>query len=123
MWGARAAASAALPCCRALRSSAALGGSRNLLKKMLHKKKKKFWYVSPTLGSKMIYEPTNLAATKKADQTKTRREDTIRCKVLNGLIHKAVTEMMSSCEINKEVYDLKLEICKASKKARAFLVL
>lgn len=27
--------------------------------------------------------------------------------------------MMSSCEINKEVYDLKLEICKASKKASA----
>lgn len=68
-----------------------------------------------------IYEPTKLAATKKADQTKTRKEDTIRCKVLNGLIHKAVTEMMSSCEINKEVYDLKLEICKASKKATAFL--
>lgn len=30
--------------------------------------------------------------------------------------------MMSSCEINKEVYDLKLEICKASKKASAFPV-
>ncbi|XP_015710368.1 putative ribosome-binding factor A, mitochondrial isoform X2 [Coturnix japonica] len=62
----------------------------------------------------MMYEPTKLATTKQADQTKTRREDTIRCRVLNGLIHKAVTEMISSCEINKELYDLKLEICKVS---------
>eukprot|EP00076_Gallus_gallus_P012993 XP_015131344.1 putative ribosome-binding factor A, mitochondrial isoform X3 [Gallus gallus] len=70
MWGARAAASAALPWCRSLRSSAALGGSRNLLKKMLHKKKyvlwrlarKKFWYVSPTLGSKMVSLASNFSA-------------------------------------------------------------
>ncbi|XP_010706606.2 putative ribosome-binding factor A, mitochondrial isoform X2 [Meleagris gallopavo] len=57
----------------------------------------------------MMYEPS-----KKADPAKTRKEDTIRCRVLNGLIHKAVAEMMSSCEVNKEVYDLKLEICKVS---------
>uniref|UniRef100_A0A8C2U5F3 Ribosome binding factor A n=1 Tax=Coturnix japonica TaxID=93934 RepID=A0A8C2U5F3_COTJA len=106
MWGARMAANAAPLCCRALRSSAVLGGSRNLLKKMLHKKKYVLW--------RLMYEPTKLATTKQADQTKTRREDTIRCRVLNGLIHKAVTEMISSCEINKELYDLKLEICKVS---------
>ncbi|NXC51058.1 RBFA factor, partial [Penelope pileata] len=100
-------------CCRALRSSAALGDSRNLLRKMFRKNKKKFWYDSPTLGSKMMYEPTKLATVVKADQTKARKEDTIRCKVLNRLIHKTVTEMMSSCEINKELYNLKLEICKA----------
>lgn len=67
------------------------------------------------LFSLKMYEPS-----KKADPAKTRKEDTIRCRVLNGLIHKAVAEMMSSCEVNKEVYDLKLEICKASKKASAF---
>ncbi|NXJ10851.1 RBFA factor, partial [Odontophorus gujanensis] len=114
MWGARAAAGGAVWCSRALSRSAALCASRNLLKKMLRKKKKKFWYDSPTLGSKMIYGPTKLATVKKADQTKTGKEDTIRCRVLNRLIHKAVTEMMSSCEINNEIYDLKLEICKAS---------
>uniref|UniRef100_A0A8D0EVF5 Ribosome binding factor A n=1 Tax=Strix occidentalis caurina TaxID=311401 RepID=A0A8D0EVF5_STROC len=112
MWGGRAAA---VPrWCRALRSSAALGGSRNLLKKMLHKKKKKFWYDSPTLGSKMMYKPTQLASIIKDDQTKTRKEDNIRLRVLNSLIHKAVTEMMSTSEINQELYDLKLEICKVS---------
>ncbi|XP_074998976.1 putative ribosome-binding factor A, mitochondrial isoform X2 [Calonectris borealis] len=122
MWGVRAAAGAARRAreaavprgCRALRSSAALGGSRNLLKKMLRKNKKKFWYDSPTLGSKMLYKPTKLASVMKDDQTKTRKEDNIRCRVLNGLIHKAVAEMMITCEVNQELHDLKLEICKVS---------
>lgn len=55
----------------------------------------------------------------KDDQTKTRKEDNIRCRVLNSLIHKAVTEMMATSEVNQELYDLKLEICKASAKATA----
>ncbi|NXS39270.1 RBFA factor, partial [Balaeniceps rex] len=75
--------------------------------------RKKFWYDSPTLGSKMMYKPTKLASVMKDDQTKTRKEDNIRCRVLNGLIHKAVSEMMTTCEVNQELYDLKLEICKA----------
>ncbi|NXY81520.1 RBFA factor, partial [Alcedo cyanopectus] len=113
MWGGRAAV--LVPrWCRALRSSAALGGSRNLLRKMLRKKKKKFWYDSPTLGSKMMYKPTNLVSPMNDDQTKTKKEDNIRCRVLNSLIHKALTDMMTTCEISQEFYDLKLEICKAS---------
>ncbi|KAM9636868.1 putative ribosome-binding factor A, mitochondrial [Morphnus guianensis] len=114
MWSGRAAAAAVPRWWRALRSSAALSGSRNLLRKMLRKKKKKFWYESPTLGSKMMYKQTNLASVMKDDQTKTRKEDNIRCRVLNSLIHKAVTEMMATSEVNQELYDLKLEICKVS---------
>ncbi|KFQ78389.1 hypothetical protein N337_03463, partial [Phoenicopterus ruber ruber] len=76
--------------------------------------RKKFWYDSPTLGSKMMYEPTKLASVMKDDQMKSRKEDNIRCRVLNSLIHKALTEMMTTCEINQELYDLKLEICKVS---------
>ncbi|NXR02274.1 RBFA factor, partial [Sagittarius serpentarius] len=75
--------------------------------------RKKFWYDSPTLGSKMMYKPSELASVTKDAQTKTRKEDNIRCRVLNGLIHKAVAEMMATCEVNQELYDLKLEICKA----------
>ncbi|NXG85725.1 RBFA factor, partial [Stercorarius parasiticus] len=75
--------------------------------------RKKFWYDSPTLGSKMMYERTKLASVMKDEQPKTRKEDNIRCRVLNGLIHKAVAEMMTTCEVNQELYDLKLEICKA----------
>ncbi|XP_009707200.1 PREDICTED: putative ribosome-binding factor A, mitochondrial [Cariama cristata] len=76
--------------------------------------RKKFWYDSPTLGSKMMYKPTDLASIMKDNQTKTRKEDNTRCRVLNGLIYKAVTEMMATCEVNQELYDLKLEICKVS---------
>ncbi|NXK16343.1 RBFA factor, partial [Arenaria interpres] len=75
--------------------------------------RKKFWYDSPTLGSKMMYKPTKLDSIVKVEQTKTRKEDSIRWRVLNGLIHKAVAEMMTTCEVNQELYDLKLEICKA----------
>ncbi|NXW09779.1 RBFA factor, partial [Fregetta grallaria] len=75
--------------------------------------RKKFWYDSPTLGQKMMYKPTKWASVMNNDQTKTRKEDNIRCRVLNSLIHKAVAEMMTTCEVNQELYDLKLEICKA----------
>ncbi|XP_063015445.1 putative ribosome-binding factor A, mitochondrial [Melospiza melodia melodia] len=112
MWGARVAV---VPLCgRALRSSVALGGSRNLLRKMLRKNKKKYWYDSPTLGSQTLYKPTKLDFLKKNDLTKTRKEDNVRCRVLNGLIHKAVLEMATTCEVSQEFYDLKLEICKVS---------
>ncbi|XP_031957944.1 putative ribosome-binding factor A, mitochondrial isoform X1 [Corvus moneduloides] len=112
MWGARGAA---VPrWCRALRSSAALGGPRNLLRKMLRKNKKKFWYDSPTLGPQTLYKPTKLDFLMKNDLTETRKEDNMRCRVLNGLIHKAVLEMATTCEVSQEFYDLKLEICKVS---------
>ncbi|XP_061202317.1 putative ribosome-binding factor A, mitochondrial isoform X2 [Neopsephotus bourkii] len=62
----------------------------------------------------MMCKPTTLASVMKVEQIKTRREDNIRLRVLNGLIHKAVAEMMATCEVNQELYDLKLEICKVS---------
>ncbi|XP_008940139.1 PREDICTED: putative ribosome-binding factor A, mitochondrial, partial [Merops nubicus] len=76
--------------------------------------RKKFWYDSPTLGSKLMYKPTNVDFVMKNDQTKTRKEDNIRCRVLNSLIYKAVSEMVTTCEVNQELFDLKLEICKVS---------
>ncbi|NWI88815.1 RBFA factor, partial [Pitta sordida] len=79
--------------------------------------RKKFWYDSPTLGSNMLYKPTKLDALMKNEQTKTRKEDNIRCRVLNGLVHKAISQMATTNEVNQEFYDLKLEICKASAKA------
>ncbi|XP_074002358.1 putative ribosome-binding factor A, mitochondrial isoform X2 [Numenius arquata] len=61
-----------------------------------------------------MYKPTKLDSVMKVEQAKTRKEDNIRCRVLNGLIHKAVAEMVTTCEVNQELYDLKLEICKVS---------
>ncbi|NWU69825.1 RBFA factor, partial [Pterocles burchelli] len=85
----------------------------------LFSKRKKFWYDSPTLGSQMMYKPTKLASVMEDNQTKTRKADNIRRRVLNGLIYKAVTDMMTTCEVSQELYDLKLEVCKASAKATA----
>ncbi|NXA33964.1 RBFA factor, partial [Eudromia elegans] len=67
-----------------------------------------------------MYKPTLLASEKKVDEMKFRKGDNVRCRVLNNLIYKAVTDMMSTCEINQELYDLKLEICKASMKPSLF---
>ncbi|KFZ54761.1 hypothetical protein N338_00387, partial [Podiceps cristatus] len=64
--------------------------------------------------SPKMYKPTKLSSVMKDEQTKTRKEDNIRCRVLNSIIHKAVTEMMTTCEVNQELYDLRLEICKVS---------
>ncbi|NWR94514.1 RBFA factor, partial [Furnarius figulus] len=83
----------------------------------LFSKRKKLWYDSPTLGSKMMYKPNKLDTLMNNEQTKTRKEDNIRCRVLNGLIHKAMSQMVTTCEVSQEFYDLKLEICKASAKA------
>ncbi|XP_062425865.1 putative ribosome-binding factor A, mitochondrial isoform X2 [Rhea pennata] len=66
----------------------------------------------------MMYKPTKLASAMKDDEIKIRKEDNIRCRVLNSLIYKAVTEMMTTCEVNQELYDLKLEICKVSMAAK-----
>ncbi|NXP29022.1 RBFA factor, partial [Scytalopus superciliaris] len=79
--------------------------------------RKKFWYDSPTLGSKMMYKPTKLDTLMNSEQKKPRKEDNIRCRVLNGLIHKAVSQMVTTSEVSQEFYDLKLEICKASARA------
>ncbi|NXI31317.1 RBFA factor, partial [Sterrhoptilus dennistouni] len=75
--------------------------------------RKKPWYDSPTLGSQTLYKPSKLDFLMKTDPTKTRKEDNVRCRVLSGLIHKAVLEMATTCEVSQEFYDLKLEICKA----------
>ncbi|XP_038247947.1 putative ribosome-binding factor A, mitochondrial isoform X1 [Dermochelys coriacea] len=115
--GAEAGAGALLPGGprgRGLHGSAALGGSENLLKKFASKTKKKFWYDSPTLGSHLVYKPSKLATILKATQQKTRKEDSIRKKVLNVLLYKAVTDLMSTCEVSQEVCDLKLELTKVS---------
>ncbi|XP_061875912.1 putative ribosome-binding factor A, mitochondrial isoform X2 [Colius striatus] len=61
-----------------------------------------------------MYKPSGLASVLRAEQRETRREDTIRCSVLNGLIYKAVTDMLTTCEISQELYELKLQICKVS---------
>ncbi|XP_019379488.1 PREDICTED: putative ribosome-binding factor A, mitochondrial [Gavialis gangeticus] len=99
---------------RALHVSAALGGSRNLLKKFLRKTKKKFWYDSPGLESHLLYKPSGLASILKDSQQRARKKDSIRISVLNKVLYNAITDLMSTCEVSQELYDLKLDISKVS---------
>ncbi|XP_074917438.1 putative ribosome-binding factor A, mitochondrial [Chelonoidis abingdonii] len=61
-----------------------------------------------------VYKPSKLATILKATQQKTKKEDSIRKKVLNVLLYKAVTDMMNTCEVSQEVCDLRLELTKVS---------
>ncbi|NXG44324.1 RBFA factor, partial [Psilopogon haemacephalus] len=61
-----------------------------------------------------MFKPSELASATQEEQRRTRKDDNIRCRVLNSLIHKALTDMMTTCEISQELYDLKLDICKAT---------
>uniref|UniRef100_A0A8C4W5Z7 Ribosome binding factor A n=1 Tax=Gopherus evgoodei TaxID=1825980 RepID=A0A8C4W5Z7_9SAUR len=61
-----------------------------------------------------VYKPSKLATILKATQQKTKKEDSIRKKVLNVLLYKAVTDLMSTCEVSQELCDLKLELTKVS---------
>ncbi|KAI1243027.1 hypothetical protein IHE44_0000593 [Lamprotornis superbus] len=63
-------------------------------------KTKKFWYPSPIVGPQTLHKPTKLDFLVKNDLTKTRKQDNTRCRVLSGLIHKAVLEMATTCEVS-----------------------
>ncbi|XP_062986533.1 putative ribosome-binding factor A, mitochondrial [Elgaria multicarinata webbii] len=102
------------PGCRALHCSSVLCGSRNLLRKFLSKKKKKFWYDSPTLGSHLVYKPSNLASVLKLPPPKAKKEDSIRKRTLDSLLFKAVRDVLSTCDAGQELHDLRLELSKAS---------
>ncbi|XP_053149585.1 LOW QUALITY PROTEIN: putative ribosome-binding factor A, mitochondrial [Hemicordylus capensis] len=102
------------PQCRALHCSALLCGSRNLLRKLVFKHKKKFWYESPTLGSHLVCKPSNLGSALNLAPPKVNKEDSIRKRTLNSLFFKAVRDVLSTCEAGQEVYDLNVELSKAS---------
>lgn len=99
---------------RVLHSSAASCGSKNLLKKFASKTRKKFWYEGPSLGSHMTYKPSKLDSLLKATSKKTRKGDHVRLRVLNGVLYKALTDLLSTPEVSQEVYDLNVELSKVS---------
>lgn len=45
---------------------------------------------------------------------KTRKEDSIRLRVLNGLLYKSLTELLCTPQVSQEVYDLNVELSKVS---------
>ncbi|XP_063155070.1 putative ribosome-binding factor A, mitochondrial [Candoia aspera] len=102
-------------CCQALHCSRRLCRSTSqLLKKFLVKKKKKFWYSSPTLGSQMLSKPSSLTNALKLTPPKIRKQDSIRKKTLNVLLFHAVRDLLSTPDAGQELYDLNVELFKAS---------
>ncbi|XP_021495740.1 putative ribosome-binding factor A, mitochondrial [Meriones unguiculatus] len=99
---------------RALHTSVASCGSKNLLKKFASKTRKKFWYEGPSLGSQMTHKPSKYEFLMKNTVKKTRKEDSIRLRMLNGLLYKALTELLCTPEVSQAVYDLSVEISKVS---------
>nr|XP_048275305.1 putative ribosome-binding factor A, mitochondrial [Myodes glareolus] len=99
---------------QALHISVASCGSKNLLKKFASKTRKKFWYEGPSLGSHLTQKPSKFEFLTKNTLRKARKEDTIRLRALNGLLYKAVTELLCTPEVSQEVYDLNVEVSKVS---------
>lgn len=106
---------ALLPGCEpALHTSVASCGSKNLLKKFASKTRKKFWYDGPSLGSHLTPKPSRYEFLTKNTFKKTRKEDSIRLRVLNGLLYKSLSELLCTPEVSQEVYDLNVELSKVS---------
>ncbi|XP_034285197.1 putative ribosome-binding factor A, mitochondrial isoform X1 [Pantherophis guttatus] len=102
-------------CSRALHCSRRLCRSPSeLLKKFLVKKKKKFWYSSPTLGSEVLYKSSSLTDVLKLRPPKIRKQDSIRKKTLDILFFQAVRDLLSTPLAGQELYDLNVEVFKAS---------
>ncbi|XP_024091593.1 putative ribosome-binding factor A, mitochondrial isoform X2 [Pongo abelii] len=99
-------------CERGLHCSAV--SCKNWLKKFASKTKKKVWYESPSLGSHSTYKPSNLEFLMRSTSKKTRKEDHARLRALNGLLYKALTDLLCTPEVSQELYDLNVELSKVS---------
>ncbi|MEE6464726.1 hypothetical protein FKM82_006336 [Ascaphus truei] len=98
--------------CRRMHLSSALTG-KNLLNKFASKTKKKYWYDSPSLGNQFENKPSSLVSLMKT-QRKEKREDSIRMRAVNVILYKALTNLLTTSEVNQEVYDLNVELSKVS---------
>ncbi|KAF6268543.1 hypothetical protein mRhiFer1_009799 [Rhinolophus ferrumequinum] len=87
---------------------------KNLLKKFASKTKKKFWYEGPSLGPHLIYKPSQLEFPTKSTSKKTKKEDHVRLRALNGLLYKALTDLLCTPQVSQEIYDLNVELSKVS---------
>nr|XP_010959877.2 putative ribosome-binding factor A, mitochondrial isoform X1 [Camelus bactrianus]XP_045377928.1 putative ribosome-binding factor A, mitochondrial isoform X1 [Camelus bactrianus]XP_045377930.1 putative ribosome-binding factor A, mitochondrial isoform X1 [Camelus bactrianus]XP_045377934.1 putative ribosome-binding factor A, mitochondrial isoform X1 [Camelus bactrianus]XP_045377939.1 putative ribosome-binding factor A, mitochondrial isoform X1 [Camelus bactrianus]XP_045377942.1 putative riboso len=76
--------------------------------------RKKFWYEGPSLGSHLTYKPSQLESLVKSTSKRARKEDHVRLRALNGLLHKALTGLLCTPEVSQEVCDLNVELSKVS---------
>ncbi|XP_077726720.1 putative ribosome-binding factor A, mitochondrial isoform X1 [Canis aureus] len=87
---------------------------KNLLKKFASKTKKKFWYEGPSLGSHLMYKPSRLDFLTKTTAKKPRRDDHVRLRALNGLLYKALMDLLCTPEVSQEICDLDVQLSKVS---------
>ncbi|XP_064817337.1 putative ribosome-binding factor A, mitochondrial isoform X2 [Oncorhynchus masou masou] len=81
---------------------------KNLLRKFVNKTKKKLWYETPPQGPPSS-QHSALKPPKKRSQ-----EDNMRTRVLNSILYKAITDLLSSPEVNYEVYNYSVDISRVS---------
>ncbi|CAL8356856.1 unnamed protein product [Arctogadus glacialis] len=79
--------------------------NKNVLKKLINKSltKKKTWYETPPP------KPSALNLPSRKDH-----EDSHRCKILNTILYKAVTDLLTSAELGSELHTFSPEITKVS---------
>lgn len=62
----------------------------------------------------MTYKPSQLEFLTKGTSKKTRKEDHVRLRALNGLLYKALSDLLCTPEVSQEIYDLNVELSKVS---------
>ncbi|XP_076991278.1 putative ribosome-binding factor A, mitochondrial [Tamandua tetradactyla] len=97
-----------------LHCSAVSYGNKNLLKKFASKTRKKFWYEGPSLSSHFTYKPSKMEFLMKSTPQKTRKEDHMRLRTLNGLLHKALNDLLCTGQVSQELCSLHVELSKVS---------
>ncbi|KAM4027053.1 putative ribosome-binding factor A, mitochondrial [Anomaloglossus baeobatrachus] len=86
--------------------------AKSLIHKFSTKAKKKPWYDSPSF-IKPKDKPHGLMSLMKA-QEKENRGYTARIKILNSILYKALSGLLSTAEVCDEVFDLQIELSKVS---------
>ncbi|KAF0885376.1 RBFA factor, partial [Crocuta crocuta] len=61
-----------------------------------------------------MYKPSRVESLTKSTSGKTRKEDQVRLRALNGLLYKALTDLLCTPEVSQEVCDLNVQLSKVS---------
>ncbi|XP_043834860.1 putative ribosome-binding factor A, mitochondrial isoform X2 [Dromiciops gliroides] len=83
-------------------------------KKTMENSGKKFWYESPSLGPHIMHNPSSWNSLMKHTSKKTKKEDSIRKRALDGILYQALSDLICTSEVNQDVYDLNVEFSKVS---------
>ncbi|XP_062057822.1 putative ribosome-binding factor A, mitochondrial isoform X2 [Lepus europaeus] len=91
-------------------SPLSLAGAKTCSKNLPRKPRRSFGTKAPPWDT---WSP-RLEALMTSTARKTRKEDHVRLRALNGLLHKAVAELLSTPEVSQEICDLCVEVSKVS---------